>query len=61
MSHWYDAILKEFIPEITPITLAADPDGLLSEENLQQETGNWDRNPLFLPGTFFISFLILYS
>ncbi len=36
MSHWYDAILKEFIPDITPITLAADPDGLLSEENLQQ-------------------------
>ncbi|UCH94989.1 MAG: BREX-3 system phosphatase PglZ [Candidatus Aminicenantes bacterium] len=36
MSHWYDAILKEFIPDITPITLTADPDGLLSEENLQQ-------------------------
>ena len=36
MNHWYDAILKEFIPDITPITLAADPDGLLSEENLQQ-------------------------
>jgi len=36
MNHWYDAILKEFIPEISPLTLAADPDGLLSEENLQQ-------------------------
>ena len=36
MSHWYETILKEFIADITPITLAADPDGLLSEENLQQ-------------------------
>ena len=36
MSHWYEKILREFIPGITPITLAADPDGLLSEENLRQ-------------------------
>lgn len=36
MSHWYETILKEFIPDISPLTLAADPDGLLSEENLQQ-------------------------
>ncbi len=36
MSYWYDAILKEFIPGISPLTLVADPDGLLSEENLQQ-------------------------
>lgn len=34
MSNWYDKILKEFIPGITPITLTADPDGLLLEENL---------------------------
>lgn len=34
MSNWYDKILKEFIPGIAPLTLTADPDGLLLEENL---------------------------
>ncbi len=34
MRNWYDAVLKELIPHAAPITLAADPDGLLSEEAL---------------------------
>ena len=31
---WRDRILKEFTPKIAPLTLVADPDGLLLEETL---------------------------
>jgi len=34
MSNWRDAVLKEFIPNISKLTLVADPDALLTEENL---------------------------
>ena len=34
MDDWRDRILKEFTPKIAPLTLVADPDGLLFEETL---------------------------
>ena len=34
MTDWRDRILKEFTPRIAPLTLVADPDGLLLEETL---------------------------
>ena len=34
MDDWRDRILKEFTPRIAPLTLVADPDGLLLEESL---------------------------
>ena len=40
MSSWRDAILNDFVPHVSKLTLVADPDGLLTEEklslNLQQ-------------------------
>jgi len=40
MSSWRDNILKEFIPNISKLTLVADPDSLLSEEKLSAELRN---------------------
>ena len=37
MHSWRDNILKEFIPNISKLTLVADPDSLLSEEKLSAE------------------------
>lgn len=34
MSSWRDQILKEFPPKVAPLTLVADPDGLLLEEGI---------------------------
>ena len=34
MTDWRDRILKEFTPRVAPLTLVADPDGLLLEETL---------------------------
>ena len=34
LDDWRDRILKEFTPKIAPLTLVADPDGLLLEETL---------------------------
>jgi hypothetical protein len=34
MSSWRDAILGEFVPQVSKLTLVADPDGLLGEETL---------------------------
>ena len=34
MSNWCDRILKEFTPNVARLTLVADPDGLLLEENV---------------------------
>ena len=34
MSSWRDAILAEFVPQVSKLTLVADPDGLLTEERL---------------------------
>ncbi|MCC5934980.1 MAG: BREX-3 system phosphatase PglZ [Balneolales bacterium] len=34
MAGWRDQILQEFIPQLTKLTLVADPDGLLTEEKL---------------------------
>ena len=36
---WRDRILKEFTPKIAPLTLVADPDGLLLEETLLEAIG----------------------
>lgn len=37
MSNWRDNILKNFIPEVSKLTLVADPDGLITEEKLTME------------------------
>ena len=37
MSNWRDAILNEFVPKVSKLTLVADPDSLLSEEKLALE------------------------
>ena len=34
MSSWRDAILKEFVPNISRLTIVSDPDALLTEEKL---------------------------
>lgn len=34
MNNWRDAILEEFIPNVSKLTLVADPDSLLTEEKL---------------------------
>lgn len=34
MSSWRDAILNDFIPNVSKLTLVADPDSLLTEEKL---------------------------
>ena len=33
MSSWRDAILNDFVPNVSKLTLVADPDCLLTEEN----------------------------
>ncbi|MFP4164371.1 MAG: BREX-3 system phosphatase PglZ [Chitinispirillaceae bacterium] len=37
MSTWRDAILNEFVPNVSKLTLVADPDNLLTEEKLATE------------------------
>ncbi len=37
MNSWRDAILKDFVPNVSKLTLVADPDSLLTEEVLAQE------------------------
>ena len=37
MSNWRDAILNEFVPKVSKLTLVADPDSLLAEEKLALE------------------------
>lgn len=37
MSSWRDAILDEFVPNLSKLTLVSDPDGLLTEEKLALE------------------------
>jgi hypothetical protein len=34
LSSWRDAILNDFVPHVSKLTLVADPDGLLTEEKL---------------------------
>jgi len=38
-SSWRNRILQEFTPQIAPLTLVADPDSLLTEEDLLQVRG----------------------
>ncbi|MHB8101015.1 MAG: BREX-3 system phosphatase PglZ [Methanosarcina sp.] len=40
MSNWRESILKEFVPNISKLTLVADPDSLLTEEKLALELKN---------------------
>ncbi|WYL94114.1 MAG: BREX-3 system phosphatase PglZ [Gloeotrichia echinulata IR180] len=35
--NWRDQILKEFTPQVAPLTLVADPDSLLAEAGMSQE------------------------
>ncbi len=37
MSSWWDAILNDFVPNVSKLTLVADPDCLLTEEKLALE------------------------
>ena len=37
MSSWRDAILNDFVPNVSKLTLVADPDCLLTEEKLALE------------------------
>lgn len=37
MSSWRDAILNDFVPDVSKLTLVADPDNLLTEERLALE------------------------
>jgi len=37
MTSWRDTILTHFVPEVSRLTLVADPDALLSEEHLAME------------------------
>ncbi len=37
MSSWREQILKEFTPQVSHLTLVADPDGLLLEEGILHE------------------------
>jgi len=37
VDNWRDAILKEFVPDISKLTIVADPDDLLTEEKLSFE------------------------
>ena len=37
MSSWRDAILNDFVPNVSKLTLVADPDSLLTEEKLALE------------------------
>lgn len=37
MSNWRDAILNDFVPNVSKLTLVADPDSLLTEEKLALE------------------------
>ena len=40
MSSWRDAILNDFVPNVSKLTLVADPDSLLTEERLAIELRN---------------------
>ena len=40
MGSWRDSILSNFVPNISKLTLVADPDGLLTEEKLGVELRN---------------------
>ena len=40
MSSWRSAILQEFVPNVTKLTLVSDPDCLLTEEKLAMELRN---------------------
>ncbi|MEZ4711650.1 MAG: hypothetical protein R3A44_30930 [Caldilineaceae bacterium] len=37
MGNWRDAILQDFVPQVSKLTLVADPDSLLTEEKLTIE------------------------
>ena len=37
MNSWRDAILNDFVPNVSKLTLVADPDSLLTEEKLAVE------------------------
>lgn len=56
---WRDRILKEFTPKIAPLTLVADPDGLLLEETLLEAI--CERGFEILPFDDSVSFRFAYE
>ncbi len=58
-SSWRDQILNEFTPQVSRLTLVADPDGLLSEEGVLQ--GIQDRGFALIPFEDHIAFRYVYE
>lgn len=44
MSDWRDQILKQFTPKVARLTLVADPDALLFEEQVSEGLREGDSN-----------------
>jgi len=59
MSSWRDQILKEFPPKVAPLTLVADPDGLLLEEGILE--GVRERGFELMPFEDHIAFRYAYE
>lgn len=59
MSSWRDIILKEFTPQVSRLTLVADPDGLLLEEGVLQ--GIRERGFELIPFDDHIAFRYAYE
>jgi len=59
MSSWRDQILKEFTPKVAPLTLVADPDGLLLEEGILE--GVRERGFELIPFEDHIAFRYAYE
>src|SRR5438034_5269792 len=59
MHSWRDVVLREFTPQVSRLTLAADPDGLLLEEGLLQ--GIRDRGFDLIPFDDHIAFRFAYE
>lgn len=59
MASWRDSILKEFVPEISRLTLVADPDGLLTEEGIL--AGIQDRGFELIPFDDHVAFRFVYE
>lgn len=59
MSSWRDQILREFTPQVSRLTLVADPDGLLAEEGVLQ--GIWERGFDLIPFEDHMAFRFAYE
>ena len=59
MSNWRDSILREFAPNVSRLTLVADPDGLLLEEGILQ--GIRERGFELIPFEDHVAFRFAYE